>query len=145
MLPYMQFCAATPLQEAMCTSLVEAERPFEGSPSYYDWLRRQYAAKRGKLERALAAAGIASLQGEGGFFIIADVSGIHVRVFTHSFTVFILFYFYVIFFVFWFCYFCVTLFFCSLGFVLFCFVFILVAGVVLLFPCFFRNLVVACR
>ena len=78
MLPYMQFCAATPLQEAMCTALVEAERPYDGNPSYYDWLRVQYAGKRRRLELSLAAAGIKSLKGEGGFFLIGDVSGIEV-------------------------------------------------------------------
>lgn len=79
MLPYMQFCAATPLQEAMCIALVEAERPYQGSLSYYDWLRQQYAGKRRRLEQALAKAGIKSLRGEGGFFLIGDVSGIEVR------------------------------------------------------------------
>ena len=78
-LPYMQFCAATPMQEAMCTVLVDAEKPYEGSASYYDWLREQYAGKRHRLERALAAAGIRSLKGEGGFFLIGDVSKIKVR------------------------------------------------------------------
>lgn len=77
-LPYMQFCAATPLQEAMCTVLVDAEKPYEGSASYYDWLREQYAGKRHRLEKALAAAGIRSLKGEGGFFLIGDVSKIKV-------------------------------------------------------------------
>ena len=77
-LPYMQFCAATPMQEAMCTVLVDAEKPYEGSDSYYDWLREQYAGKRHRLERALAAAGIRSLKGEGGFFLIGDVSKIKV-------------------------------------------------------------------
>lgn len=78
MLPYMQFCAATPMQEAMCTALVEAEKPYQGSPSYYDWLRQQYAGKKLKLEQALATAGITSLKGEGGFFLIGDVSEIEV-------------------------------------------------------------------
>lgn len=77
-LPYMQFCAATPLQEAMCTVLVDAEKPYESSPSYYDWLREQYAGKRHRLERILSAAGIQSLKGEGGFFLIGDVSKIKV-------------------------------------------------------------------
>lgn len=79
-LPYMQFCAATPLQEAMCTVLVDAEKPYEGRPSYYDWLRQQYAGKRHRLEKALADAGIESLKGEGGFFLIGDVSKIKVLV-----------------------------------------------------------------
>ncbi|CBN74154.1 Kynurenine/Oxoglutarate Transaminase [Ectocarpus siliculosus] len=77
-LPYMQFCAATPMQEAMCTVLVDAEKPYEGSPSYYDWLREQYSGKRHRLEGALAAAGIQSLKGEGGFFLIGDVTKIKV-------------------------------------------------------------------
>lgn len=77
-LPYMQFCAATPLQEAMCTVLVNAEKPYDGKPSYYDWLREQYAGKRHRLEKALAGAGIQSLKGEGGFFLIGDVSKIKV-------------------------------------------------------------------
>lgn len=78
LLPYMQFCATTPMQEAMCTTLVEAEQPYEGYSSYYAWLRRRYAEKRLRLERALAAAGIGSFKGEGGFFLIGDVSGIEV-------------------------------------------------------------------
>lgn len=62
----------------MCTVLVEAERPYGGEASYYDWLRQQYAAKRARLEEALRAAGIVPLHGEGGFFLIGDMSGIKV-------------------------------------------------------------------
>lgn len=78
MLPYMQFCAATPLQEAMCIALVQAEQPYQGHASYYDWLRQQYAAKRARLEEALHAAGIRTLRGEGGFFLIGDISNVQV-------------------------------------------------------------------
>ncbi|CAN0033003.1 unnamed protein product, partial [Phaeothamnion confervicola] len=77
-LPYMQFCAPTPMQEAMATALEEADRPYRGHDSYYDWLRRQYAAKRSRLEAALIAAGIQPMKGSGGFFLIGDVGGIAV-------------------------------------------------------------------
>lgn len=77
-LPYMQFCVSTPVQEAICTVLQKAEQPYGGESDYYDWLRLQYAGKRAYLESALKAAGIPTLKGEGGFFIIGDVSGIKV-------------------------------------------------------------------
>lgn len=79
-LPYMQFCVSTPFQEAMCNVLVEAERPYEKYPNYYEWLRQQYSGKRERLERALTAAGIKPLKGQGGFFLIGDVNGIKVGV-----------------------------------------------------------------
>lgn len=79
-LPYMQFCVSTPFQEAVCNVLVEAERPYKEYPNYYEWLRQQYLGKRERLERALTAAGIKPLKGQGGFFLIGDVNGIKVGV-----------------------------------------------------------------
>ncbi|CAM9351098.1 unnamed protein product [Discosporangium mesarthrocarpum] len=77
-LPYMQFCVSTPLQAAMCDVLIQAERPYKGHPDYYNWLCHQYAEKRARLEAILNTVGIPTLKGEGGFFIIGDVSSIQV-------------------------------------------------------------------
>ena len=42
LLPYVQFCAATPSQEALTRVLRKADQPYEGAPSYYDHLRADY-------------------------------------------------------------------------------------------------------
>jgi hypothetical protein len=34
-LPYLQFCAATPMQEALVKVIRQAEQPYQGCPSYY--------------------------------------------------------------------------------------------------------------
>jgi len=78
MLPYVQFCAATPMQESLVRCLKRADQPYEGHRNYYDWLRMSYMAKRDKLAAALEAAGIIPMKGEGGFFLIGDTRHIHV-------------------------------------------------------------------
>lgn len=67
------------MQEAMCTMLIAADRPYREYSSYYAFLRHEYAGKRNRLEKALAVAGIQTVNGEGGFFLIGDVSKIEVR------------------------------------------------------------------
>ena len=78
MLPYVQFCAATPMQESLVRCLKRADQPYEGERNYYDWLRKSYLAKRDKLAAALSAAGIIPMKGEGGFFLIGDTRNIEV-------------------------------------------------------------------
>mmetsp|Transcript_7605 Transcript_7605/g.11400 ORF Transcript_7605/g.11400 Transcript_7605/m.11400 type:complete len:498 (+) Transcript_7605:41-1534(+) len=73
-LPYMQFCAPTPFQEAMAAILERADLPYKGFVNYYEWLRNDYLKRREKLEIALNAVNIPTMKGQGGFFLIGDVS-----------------------------------------------------------------------
>jgi len=74
LLPYVQFCVASPMQHALSTVLDVADRPFEGYNSYYGWLRAMYARKRQLLLKGLSEAGLVPTSGEGGFFVMADAS-----------------------------------------------------------------------
>ena len=75
LLPYVQFCASTVIQEALARSLERADQPYEGHPSYYGYLKAKYTRKRDLLVDALTEAGFAVPDYErtpgGGFFILA--------------------------------------------------------------------------
>mmetsp|Transcript_22067 Transcript_22067/g.31031 ORF Transcript_22067/g.31031 Transcript_22067/m.31031 type:complete len:401 (+) Transcript_22067:1-1203(+) len=77
LLPYVQFCASTVIQEALARTLPRADKPFEGHASYYDYLKDKYTRKRDMLVNALKAAGFAVPDYEqtpgGGFFIFARI------------------------------------------------------------------------
>jgi kynurenine--oxoglutarate transaminase/cysteine-S-conjugate beta-lyase/glutamine--phenylpyruvate transaminase len=77
LLPYIQFCASTVIQEALARSLPLADEEYEGHPSYYDYLRDKYTRKRDLLVGALTKAGFAVPDYErttgGGFFIFARI------------------------------------------------------------------------
>eukprot|EP00633_Aureoumbra_lagunensis_P009278 CAMPEP_0197318298 /NCGR_PEP_ID=MMETSP0891-20130614/50374_1 /TAXON_ID=44058 ORGANISM="Aureoumbra lagunensis, Strain CCMP1510" /NCGR_SAMPLE_ID=MMETSP0891 /ASSEMBLY_ACC=CAM_ASM_000534 /LENGTH=501 /DNA_ID=CAMNT_0042808665 /DNA_START=1 /DNA_END=1506 /DNA_ORIENTATION=- len=72
-LPYLQFCAATPIQTALVSALDAADLPYRGHDSYYDWLRIEYARKRNILFNALNEANLPTLPASGGFFLLADM------------------------------------------------------------------------
>ena len=78
LLPYVQFCASTVIQEALARALPRADEPYLGHPSYYDYLRDKYTRKRDLLVSALRGAGFAVPDYErssgGGFFIFARVT-----------------------------------------------------------------------
>jgi len=73
LLPYLQFCASTPMQAALAVALDRAEDPYRGFSSYYHWLRDEYTRKRLLLVQALSEAGLRPLRTAGGFFVLADV------------------------------------------------------------------------
>lgn len=79
LLPFVQFCAATPMQQALSRILPIADKPYEGQPSYYAWLCQMYQQKRCLLADGLTAAGLRPLKGQGGFFLMADTSALEVR------------------------------------------------------------------
>ena len=54
--------------------LDEADREYEGEPSYYAWLAKSYRRKRRVLAEALTAACIEPLPSQGGYFVVGDVS-----------------------------------------------------------------------
>lgn len=75
LLPYVQFCASTVIQEALARALPRADEPYEGHDSYYGYLMAKYTRKRDLLVNALVQAGFAVPDYErtpgGGFFIFA--------------------------------------------------------------------------
>jgi len=77
LLPYVQFCASTVIQEALARALPRADEPYEGHPNYYEYLKVKYTKKRDLLGRALKAAGFAIPDYDrspgGGFFIFARI------------------------------------------------------------------------
>jgi kynurenine--oxoglutarate transaminase/cysteine-S-conjugate beta-lyase/glutamine--phenylpyruvate transaminase len=77
LLPYVQFCASTVIQEALARTLPRADEPYEGHASYYDYLRVKFTQKRDILVAGLQAAGFGvpnySVTPSGGFFIFAQI------------------------------------------------------------------------
>eukprot|EP00571_Detonula_confervacea_P016405 CAMPEP_0172303246 /NCGR_PEP_ID=MMETSP1058-20130122/4805_1 /TAXON_ID=83371 /ORGANISM="Detonula confervacea, Strain CCMP 353" /LENGTH=628 /DNA_ID=CAMNT_0013013987 /DNA_START=128 /DNA_END=2014 /DNA_ORIENTATION=+ len=77
-LPYVQFCASTVIQEALARSLPRADEPYEGYESYYQYLNEKYRRKRDLLAEALNDAGFAipdyDVTPGGGFFIFARIT-----------------------------------------------------------------------
>jgi kynurenine---oxoglutarate transaminase / cysteine-S-conjugate beta-lyase / glutamine---phenylpyruvate transaminase len=77
LLPYVQFCASTVIQEALARSLPRADEPYMGHDSYYQYLRNKYIRKRDELASALRDAGFGVPDYDrtpgGGFFILARV------------------------------------------------------------------------
>eukprot|EP00440_Ansanella_granifera_P073377 gb/GFBE01079623.1/.p1 GENE.gb/GFBE01079623.1/~~gb/GFBE01079623.1/.p1 ORF type:complete len:603 (+),score=128.52 gb/GFBE01079623.1/:1-1809(+) len=72
-MPNLQFCAPTLTQRALCRVLNLAAEPYNGAPSYYTWLREDYARRRELMESALQAAGISTARSQGGFFLLGDI------------------------------------------------------------------------
>ena len=64
------------MQAALADCLDEADAPYEGQPTYYAWLKHEYAAKRAVLAEALEAACIEPLPSSGGYFVVGDVSNL---------------------------------------------------------------------
>lgn len=77
LLPYVQFCASTVIQEALARALPKADLPYEGYASYYEYLKAMYTRKRDLLGSALKDAGFAVPDYDktpgGGFFIFARI------------------------------------------------------------------------
>jgi len=78
LLPFVQFCVSAPIQHALAKVLTRADEPYEGHPSYYDYLTAKYRAKRQILEEGLRSAGLHPMAGQGGFFLMADTSDLTV-------------------------------------------------------------------
>merc|ERR1712157_50043 len=78
LLPYVQFCPSTLMQEALARSLHLADDYFEGHESYYDYLKDVYVQKRNKLVASLKNTGFGvpdyDITPGGGFFIFARIS-----------------------------------------------------------------------
>lgn len=77
-LPYLQFCPSTPMQQALHEALVVADKPFGGHASYYDWLCAEYRRKASILSKALTDASLPVIASQGGYFLTVDVSKVDV-------------------------------------------------------------------
>jgi kynurenine--oxoglutarate transaminase/cysteine-S-conjugate beta-lyase/glutamine--phenylpyruvate transaminase len=77
LLPYVQFCASTVIQEALARALPRADLPYEGYANYYEYLKAMYTRKRDLLGSALVSAGFGIPNYDetpgGGFFIFARI------------------------------------------------------------------------
>ena len=77
LLPYVQFCASTVIQEALARALPKADLPYEGYASYYEYLKAMYTRKRDLLASSLRDAGFGVPDYDktpgGGFFIFARI------------------------------------------------------------------------
>jgi len=82
LLPFVQFCVATPMQQALSQVLTRADEPFTSqgrtSSSYYSWLTDTFRHKREVLAKGLERSGIVPMEGQGGFFLMADTSALRV-------------------------------------------------------------------
>ena len=78
LLPYVQFCASTVIQETLARTLVKAELPYQGYSNYYEYLKAMYTTKRDLLGKALREVGFGipdyNITPGGGFFIFGVVS-----------------------------------------------------------------------
>lgn len=72
----VQFAIATPLQDAIATSLEEAEKPQEGHANHYAALSANLQRKRDDLMKHLRDAGIKHVVPKGGYFIFANIKDI---------------------------------------------------------------------
>ena len=77
LMPYVQFCASTVMQEALARTLTKADESYLGYENYYQYLMEKYKRKRDLLGNALNAAGFAipdyDVTPGGGFFIFARI------------------------------------------------------------------------
>jgi kynurenine--oxoglutarate transaminase/cysteine-S-conjugate beta-lyase/glutamine--phenylpyruvate transaminase len=77
-LPFLQFCASTPIQQALVGVLTTANEPYGGAATYYDWLTETYHRKSEMLRQALNAANLPVVASHGGYFLTADISRVDV-------------------------------------------------------------------
>eukprot|EP00276_Gloeochaete_wittrockiana_P008805 CAMPEP_0184658024 /NCGR_PEP_ID=MMETSP0308-20130426/23329_1 /TAXON_ID=38269 /ORGANISM="Gloeochaete witrockiana, Strain SAG 46.84" /LENGTH=415 /DNA_ID=CAMNT_0027096599 /DNA_START=186 /DNA_END=1436 /DNA_ORIENTATION=- len=67
------FTVHTSSSEAIARAFKRAKMPYEGFPTYFDWLRDMYVTKRDKLLAMLKDAGIEADAPEGAFFVYANI------------------------------------------------------------------------
>lgn len=75
---WVNFSTPTPNQDAIAQALAVAKEPYKGFDNYYAYLSSEYLRKRGLLVTALESAGMTPILPPGGFFIMADTTGIEV-------------------------------------------------------------------
>lgn len=85
LLPLVQFCPSTVMQQALANALPTADLPgYEGSEhNYYEYVRQQFGKKREILEEGLRAIGITPLPSQGGFFVMAQLPRLDISEYDH--------------------------------------------------------------
>lgn len=71
---WIQYCVSTPTCRAVSEVLQASNKPYNGFPTYYDYVCSEYQRKRDHLAQSLREANLNPIVPEGGFFIIADTS-----------------------------------------------------------------------
>ena len=69
--------------QALANALPTADKPYEGSINYYEWLRCQFASKRAILEEGLRSIGVKPMPSHGGFFVMAQLPELDVSDMDH--------------------------------------------------------------
>ncbi|XP_071983204.1 kynurenine--oxoglutarate transaminase 3 isoform X1 [Engystomops pustulosus] len=72
------YTCPTPLQEALAHALFKDLKRMDEPECYFSELPRELEVKRDRMARLLQAAGLKPIIPDGGYFIIADVSGLGV-------------------------------------------------------------------
>lgn len=71
---WIQYCVSSPTQRALAKIIDVSDQPYEGYPTYYNYICKQYEQKRNDLAESLRLGNIKPYVPEGGFFIMADTS-----------------------------------------------------------------------
>jgi len=71
---WIQYCVSTPTQRAVASIILESDKPYKESKTYYDYVCTEYQKKRDDLASSLKDGKLLPVVPEGGFFIIADTS-----------------------------------------------------------------------
>lgn len=72
------FCSNTPCQAAVAIALKQAEEPYNGYSTYYQWLLNEYKRKLARLTHILSTSSrvkLRTIEPEGGFFLLAEIVG----------------------------------------------------------------------
>ncbi|XP_030061990.1 kynurenine--oxoglutarate transaminase 3 isoform X8 [Microcaecilia unicolor] len=72
------YSCATPLQEALAQALLKDFKRMGDPECYFNSLSQELEVKRDRMAKLLQEVGLKPLVPEGGYFIIADVSSLHV-------------------------------------------------------------------
>ena len=76
LLPFVQFCVSAPVQHALAKILTQADEPYLGHASYYEWLLEMLRGKRALLEEGVRRCGMTPMAGQGGILLMADTSDV---------------------------------------------------------------------
>ncbi|KAJ8903785.1 hypothetical protein NDN08_000319 [Rhodosorus marinus] len=73
---HIVFCVPHPIQEAAAEAMESAEKPYEGSSSYYEYVTDTFNRKKDKLLDILRKTSLVPMDPEGGLFIMCNTTGV---------------------------------------------------------------------
>eukprot|EP01038_Epipyxis_sp_PR26KG_P005594 gene5594-7722_t len=71
---WIQYSVSTPTQRALASIIEQADLPYLGYETYYEYVKNEYQRKRDDLVQSLISGKLTPYSPEGGFFIMADTS-----------------------------------------------------------------------